>query len=116
MGARRARSDRCLSSTWRRGVRGRYTAPARLEIAGGRDIYRRTWHAPREARMGRLGAKRTNALRPHRESNAQRIGENSAGITNAFSCFTTTPGGLRAGHCPVADAAARTDARSLASL
>ena len=45
-----------------------------------------------------------------------RIGENEAGITNAFSCFTTTPGGFRAGHWPVADAAARTLVRSLASL
>jgi hypothetical protein len=45
-----------------------------------------------------------------------RIGEKAAGITNAFSCFTTTPGGFRAGHCPPAEAAARTLKRSLASL
>ena len=45
-----------------------------------------------------------------------RIGENADGITSAFSCFTTTPGGFRAGHWPVAAAAARTLKRSFASL
>jgi hypothetical protein len=36
--------------------------------------------------------------RPPGMSGFYRIGENAAGITNAFSCFTTTPGGFRAGH------------------
>ncbi len=45
-----------------------------------------------------------------------RIGENADGITSAFSCFSTTPGGFRAGHCPPAAAAARTLKRSFASL
>ena len=47
---------------------------------------------------------------------AYRIGEKADGISNAFSCFTTTPGGFLAGHWPVAAAAARTLNRSFASL
>ena len=70
----------------------------------------------------RVGRQRDRARQPDRSDAPKiphvryRIGENEAGITNAFSCFTTTPGGFRAGHWPVADAAARTLVRSLASL
>jgi hypothetical protein len=66
---------------------------------------------------GHTRGNRDRAARLHliRVASPYRIGENAAGITNEFSCFTTTPGGLRAGHCPLAAAAARKESRSRTS-
>src|SRR3984957_15801467 len=41
----------------------------------------------------------------------QRIGENAAGITIAFTWLTTVPGGLPGGHAPAARALSRTSKR-----
>ena len=63
----------------------------RLEKAGLGEVGRHP-HPALRADLSRVAREVT------RDTCGYLIGENAAGITNAFSCLTTTPGGLRAGH------------------